>query len=438
MADDYYSRATDAAAQAETRWLLHWIPAIIFAYIFLLSPLIVQAMAPADTTNVNVAGAQSNPANQLFWIGILGLTMIAARRDLGAVFRLLREPVVVLVVAYLAFAAMSLLWSYAPALSFRRLVLQVIVVLSVILPGALATDRDRMLERVLAVIVMAILLNFVMVLATPPGPLGHEGIYDHKNTLGSMMMFAICLCLYGAAVRRGALRVVFLACVAMGFVALVQSQSKTSLGLAVMMPALTFAAIAIARPVRLNVAALVLFAVVFAMAGWFYISALTGYTFADLSMLLFGDTTFTGRTIIWEFVLDVISRSPLVGQGYAAFWGVGAGSIVDTEAPALVARLQQAHNGFLDVFLETGMIGLFILLALIVAALLSAAKSLDRQPAVCWLAITLVLIVVSHNMLESSWFRSYSLPWLLFLFAAFLPRSGEFDRPNDAQSRKRT
>ncbi|WP_425419575.1 O-antigen ligase family protein [Oricola indica] len=435
MADDYYSRVTEAATDADSRRLLHWIPAIIFAYVFLLSPLIVQAMAPSESTNVNVAGAQSNPANQLFWIGMLALTLIAVRRDFGAAFRLLRDPVVVLVVAYLAFAAMSLLWSYAPAISFRRLVLQVIVVLSVILPSALATDRDRMLERILAVIVMAVVLNFVVVLATPPGPLGHEGIYDHKNTLGSMMMFAICLCLYGAATRRGTLRIVFLACVVMAFVALVESRSKTSLGLAVMMPALTFMAIAIARPVRMNVAAFVLFAAVFAIAAWFYISALTGYTFADMSMLLFGDTTFTGRTIIWEFVLDVISRSPLVGQGYAAFWGVGAGSIVDTEAPALVARLQQAHNGFLDVFVETGLIGLIILLALIVATLLSAAKSLERQPALCWLAITLVLIVVSHNMLESSLFRSYSLAWLLFLFAAFLPRAGDFERAANAKPR---
>jgi len=435
MADDYYSRVTEAATDADSRRLLHWIPAIIFAYVFLLSPLIVQAMAPSESTNVNVAGAQSNPANQLFWIGMLALTLIAVRRDFGAAFRLLRDPVVVLVVAYLAFAAMSLLWSYAPAISFRRLVLQAIVVLSVILPSALATDRDRMLERILSVIVMAVVLNFVVVLATPPGPLGHEGIYDHKNTLGSMMMFAICLCLYGAATRRGTLRIVFLACVVMAFVALVESRSKTSLGLAVMMPALTFMAIAIARPVRMNVAAFVLFAAVFAIAAWFYISALTGYTFADMSMLLFGDTTFTGRTIIWEFVLDVISRSPLVGQGYAAFWGVGAGSIVDTEAPALVARLQQAHNGFLDVFVETGLIGLIILLALIVATLLSAAKSLERQPALCWLAITLVLIVVSHNMLESSLFRSYSLAWLLFLFAAFLPRAGDFDRAANAKPR---
>ena len=106
----------------------------------------------------------------------------------------------------------------------------------------------------------------------------------------------------------------------------------------------------------MNVAAFVLFAAVFAIAAWFYISALTGYTFADMSMLLFGDTTFTGRTIIWEFVLDVISRSPLVGQGYAAFWGVGAESIFETEGPGLVARLQeQQHVGHLhDAGLDRG------------------------------------------------------------------------------------
>jgi O-antigen ligase len=363
---------------------------------------------------------------------MLALTLIAVRRDFRTIVRVLGDPVVIILFAYLAFAGMSILWSYAPSLSFRRIVLQVIVVLSIVVPTALATDRARMLDRILAVVVLAIVVNFVSVLLTPPGPIGHEGIYDHKNTLGAMMTFALCFCIYGAAVKRGALRMLFLACVVMAFYALVESRSKTSLGLAVLMPALTYLAVVIARPVRLNLAVFVLFALAFGLAGWFYVSALTGQTFADLSMLLFGDTTFTGRTVIWEFALDVISRSPLIGQGYAAFWGAGAGSIVDREAPAFVSNLLQAHNGFLDVILETGLIGFFILIALIVAVLFTAARSLATRPAICWLSVTMVLMIIAHNMLESSWFRGYALNWMLFLFAAFLPRSGGFGQAADA------
>jgi hypothetical protein len=34
-----------------------------------------------------------------------------------------------------------------------------------------------------------------------------------------------------------------------------------------------------------------------------------------------------------------------------------------------------------------------------------------------------MLFVVCHNMLESSWFRSFSLNWLIFLLAALLPHA---------------
>ena len=67
--------------------------------------------------------------------------------------------------------------------------------------------------------------------------------------------------------------------------------------LAIMAVAIYFA-IAVTRPLRMNAALFILFVAALGLAGWFYFTALTGYTFADLSLLLFGDTTFTGRTVI--------------------------------------------------------------------------------------------------------------------------------------------
>ena len=189
-----------------------------------------------------------------------------------------------------------------------------------------------------------------------------------------------------------------------------------------MVPALVFATLAIARPLRMNAALLVLFSLGFGLAGWFYFSALTDFGFADLSLFLFNDETFTGRTYIWQFAVDVIGRSPLIGQGYASFWGAGQGSIVEREAPGFIVDLLQAHNGYLDTLLETGAVGFAVLIALILAALFVAARSAVRRPAIAWLSMTLVLTAVFHNTLESSWFRGYAIIWMLFVFAALLPR----------------
>lgn len=75
--------------------------------------------------------------------------------------------------------------------------------------------------------------------------------------------------------------------------------------------------------------------------------------------------TLTGRTALWEFLLDFVSENPYWGAGFGAYWS-------DTNifwvqiyqgwaAPA-------AHNGFLDVFLNTGFIGLALILAIIINA----------------------------------------------------------------------
>ncbi|MFZ2099956.1 MAG: O-antigen ligase family protein [Oricola sp.] len=432
MTDEPYQRAGLATGEGEhayARFALRWIPAVIVGYALLVSPVMLKWRSAGMVTDINIAAAQSNPLNQLFWILTLAVAVVAAWRNFRNIGRFLSDPVFVLVLCYLAFAALSVFWSPVPGIAFRRLALQVIVVLALGISIGLADDRDAMLDRVLAVFAVTVIINAVAVVLMPPGPIGHEGIYEHKNSLGAAMAFAVLFCMYGAAVKRGWLRAFFVVLVVAAYFALVLSKSKTSLGLAVLLPLGVWLTVAITRPLRMNAALFVLFALALGLAAWFYFSVLMDFGFDDLSMLLFDDTTFTGRTVIWQFVLDVIGRSPLIGQGYASFWGIGAGSIVEREAPGFVAALLQAHNGYLDVLLETGVVGLTFLLATIIAALFSAARSADSHPALCWLSMTLVLTGVSHNMLESSWFRGYSLIWMLFLFAALLPRIADLSAP---------
>ena len=75
------------------------------------------------------------------------------------------------------------------------------------------------------------------------------------------------------------------------------------------------------------------------------LASITGFNMNRLSYMLYGDPTFTGRTIIWDFANYEISRRPLLGWGYQSFWLVGpdAPSIVD--APGFVKAMPNAHNG---------------------------------------------------------------------------------------------
>jgi len=86
----------------------------------------------------------------------------------------------------------------------------------------------------------------------------------------------------------------------------------------------------------------------------------------DLVAVVGRDATFTGRTEIWSVVLDSIWQKPVLGFGYYA-------GNADFIRPLLVGQIGpaavDAHNGYLDVMLGTGMVGLISLLFCILAVL---------------------------------------------------------------------
>jgi O-antigen ligase len=400
--------------------LLGWIPAITIAYATILTPLLLQQNVAAVDEAAGAASVTqgSNFGNQIFWILMLMLTGYASRHRLTQLLDVLRKPLVVLIGIYMILAFASILWSPAPSVDFRRATLQFIVLATVVLPVFLAENRMAQIDRLVAVFLVTIAINLVAVLVLPTGRLGHQGIYSHKNELGLVVAYGFVFCLYAIVRYRGLVRILAFACACAALLELVLSQSKTSLGLAVMMPLIALAVVGASRLMRVNALLPLAFALFACVSGGLFVAHLIDFSFADFSMLLFDDTTFTGRTVIWNFLADVISREPLLGQGYGSFWDIGEGSIVQREAPGFVAYLLQGHNGYVDVTVELGLLGLAVLLAFLTCVLYNvgrAASGRGGDIALTWLFMICILIGLCHNMLESSWFRGYSVVWMVFL-----------------------
>jgi O-antigen ligase len=132
--------------------------------------------------------------------------------------------------------------------------------------------------------------------------------------------------------------------------------------------------------------------------------------------MVYGDSTLTGRSIIWEFADYEIGRSPFLGWGYQSFWLVpGSPSI---EAPGWVKMMPNAHNGYYDTMLEMGYIGLGFLVVFIIATLHGVGRVADREPARAWLVLSLALFVIVWNFFESLWMRGFEFLWVLFIILA--------------------
>jgi O-antigen ligase len=112
---------------------------------------------------------------------------------------------------------------------------------------------------------------------------------------------------------------------------------------------------------------------------------------ADLVAVVGRDATLTGRTEIWPIVLDAVWQKPLLGFGYYAAAQDFMGPILDASV-----GIRYTHNGYLDVLLGTGIVGLVSLLFCILSVLVTGigrVKTSAGSEAECFMLLLTFLIV---------------------------------------------
>ena len=299
------------------------------------------------------------------------------------------------------------------------------IVISIVLPAMLATRRSDMMRGLFVCFAFASILNVFFVFggtkteALVWGPhglygvdIGSPGYFQQKNLLGEVAAVAFLLSLH-EILCPGRRRVLGIIGVVMSISLIFSSNSKTALGLALICPFLSGLTL-IARKVTRISPAIILFSI---PASYFVLSSVTYYNVDLLSYKLYGDPTFTGRTVIWDFVRNEIDRRPLLGWGYESFWLVPSSPALD--APGYwVKSMPNGHNGYYDTMLELGYVGLAFLLVFIMATLHGIGRLADRDPVRAWLGLSLALFVILNNFLESLWMRGFNVLWVVFVIVA--------------------
>lgn len=130
------------------------------------------------------------------------------------------------------------------------------------------------------------------------------------------------------------------------------------------------------------------------------------------------DVTLTGRTYIWEFVIDKIKERPWLGYGYEAFWVPGGEG--ENVKFYIMLTLTQAHNGYLDVAVHLGLIGFALwfggLIICLVRGLIWARIGGELED--IW-PIIYVIFLLLYNQTESTIVETNSFFWLLYVMVSF-------------------
>jgi exopolysaccharide production protein ExoQ len=130
---------------------------------------------------------------------------------------------------------------------------------------------------------------------------------------------------------------------------------------------------------------------------------------------LFGKSAdLTGRSDIWEPLFIEIEKHWVFGIGYGGFW-LGPGSASQPIIDRLPWIPYQAHNGYLDILNEMGIIGVLFFVCLLITHMrdLFRMMNFDRTGAALCGAMQATLML--SNYTESSIFRGVTFQFWLFL-----------------------
>jgi exopolysaccharide production protein ExoQ len=340
---------------------------------------------------------------------IVFLLLLNARR----IFRWLSAMQWTAAMAILAIA--STFWSQFPLLTFRR---SLPFALAGLFGLYLATrfPLRRQLSILWMTMVALTLASIVLAVFFPKlgldASFGHhrnwQGVFTQKNACGRMMVLATAVVL--ADWRISLLKIFSI----LTFLSVMfMSGSRSALAIeAVILAVYVWLVVTKRMENRVRVVwvpATACLLVILVSVVWFYLPALL--------FLIGRDATLSGRTEIWKQALRFILQRPVLGWGYAAFWRGIEGESFNVVA-AMRFVVFHAHNGFLEIWLELGLLGLaFFALSYLRAwrKLWPVLRSGDVSRVV-WMVLILVLIFL-YNLDENTMLTFNGLPWVLYVAA---------------------
>jgi len=135
--------------------------------------------------------------------------------------------------------------------------------------------------------------------------------------------------------------------------------------------------------------------------------------YAHAIQLLGKDSTLTDRTLLWSELLKV-KINPLFGTGFESFW---LGERFRKFAESRWWQPNQAHNGYLETYLNLGLVGLILLIGLLIATFWKSRRELLRNFEFGRFRLGFLMAVIAYNWTEAA-FKNISVIWFVFCLIA--------------------
>jgi exopolysaccharide production protein ExoQ len=401
-----------------------WIPTVWF--LLAGSRSVTQWLGISSIVTTLDQVHEGSPIDRMVFTGLIaaGLLVVVTRwRDVATILRANR-PIVV----FFVYCAVSLFWSDFQEVGFKRWTKAVgdfaMVLIVVSDPDPIAAvkrlaARASFLLIPLSVLIIKYYPEFGKGYGRWDGAAFFTGVTTNKNTLG-----VICLLLGLAALwrilaargdpehpRRGQWLIAHGTILLMVLWLFWKANSMTSLScffVGIVLVFVTRGEVA-RRPalVHVLVAGLVAFTAGVAFLG----------LSPELLTAIGKDPTLTDRTEVWSVAIGLV-KDRLIGTGFETFW---LGPRLEAMWDAYSWQPNQAHNGYLEIFLNLGWVGVALLAVVIGTGYRTVLAGYEQNPSMGSLMLAYFVIGVVYNFTEAAFFRIMAPAWIFFLLAITRP-----------------
>lgn len=286
----------------------------------------------------------------------------------STIYLITKQPLIWLLLALITF---SPAWSHIPKETLNDIIPMIRVTTFALYLAVCFSLKEQIRLFTLAFMIAA-MLSLLFAIALPQyGVVGMgfisnmedivhtgtwRGIYVHKTMLGTTMALGVLSCTYCFFDRDNFSK---LAVLGLGLCVLMLIASTTTGALVF----LVFVAVLVPfyRALRLHMKLIIPLYSFFLLVGGIVLTS--GLIAAEQFLTSIGkDVTLTGRTIYWPLMLNKILERPWLGYGYKAFWHGGwKGEVADVwQFLAVGNEPPHAHNGYLNLWFDIGIIGVLI------------------------------------------------------------------------------
>jgi O-antigen ligase len=367
---------------------------------------------------------EGSPLDRAVFTAILALGVIVLFGRFRRVERLLRSNFPILI--YFLYCGISVLWSDFPDVSFKRWfralgdVVMVLVVLTD--PNWLVAFR-RLFSR-LGFLLLPVSILFIRYIPeygrfySRGGDTTWTGVATDKNALGLLsMVFGVAavfrfLQIYRGeeSTRRTGPLIAQATLIMMAIYLLLTANSATALScffLGGVPMTLTYLFRWARKPAFVHF-------MVFGSLGVAF-SALFLNVGSGMVQDLGRNSTLTGRTAIWKGALGIV-QNPIFGTGFESFW---VGSRPIKLESVIHMTLNQVHNGYIEVFLNLGWVGVALLAVLLVVAYRRIVRAVRSRAPLASLRLALFIAAIAYNFTEAG-FKVMHPMWIILLLVTMV------------------